>query len=71
MHKNQPLVSICIPIFNGSQYLNDALESVQLQTYSNCEVIISDDNSKDNSIEIVQVFSQKCKYPVKVLINNP
>ena len=47
-----PLVSICIPIYNGSLYLNEALKSVESQSYPKCEVIISDDNSIDDSLEI-------------------
>ncbi|MCC3411328.1 MULTISPECIES: glycosyltransferase [unclassified Microcoleus] len=49
-----PLVSICIPTYNGEDYIAEALSSALLQTYSNIEIIISDDNSNDNTVQITQ-----------------
>ena len=46
MNKVFPLVSICIPTFNGSKYIASAIESALEQTYPNIEIIISDDNFK-------------------------
>lgn len=57
----KPLVSICIPSYNHAQYLPDCLESVLAQTYPNIEVIIVDDGSKDDSLEIARSYSDK--YP--------
>ena len=64
------LVSICIPTFNGEQYLWECLESINKQTYSDCEVIISDDGSTDNTLNLVNDYLSTSKYPVRV-INNP
>jgi len=50
---NNPLVSITIVTYNSSKYILDALESVKAQTYNNIELIVSDDCSTDNTIEIV------------------
>ena len=53
LHSNEsPLVSICIPIYNGDKYILQTVESVLAQTYSNFELIINDDISTDNSLNI-------------------
>ena len=49
---NCPLVSIHILTYNSSKYILDALESVKNQTYQNIELIISDDCSKDDTVNI-------------------
>jgi len=51
----KPLVSIIVPNYNHSSYLNERLESVFNQSYQNFEVIILDDYSKDSSLEISNV----------------
>lgn len=52
-----PNISICIPTYNGGQYLEETLTSVLNQNYNDYEVIIVDDQSSDNTIEIVKKFS--------------
>ncbi|MED9243728.1 glycosyltransferase family 2 protein, partial [Escherichia marmotae] len=47
-------VSIIMPSFNSEKTIQDAIESVRMQTYSNWELIISDDNSSDSTVEIVE-----------------
>lgn len=42
-----PLVSIVIPVFNGSNYLNEAIESALAQTYKNVEILVVNDGSND------------------------
>lgn len=42
-----PLVSIVIPVYNGADYLREALESALSQTYANCEIIVVNDGSTD------------------------
>ncbi len=54
MHK--PLVSICIPTFNGSEFIESTLDSVVGQTYENLEIIVHDDGSVDNTVEIVSSY---------------
>lgn len=44
---NQPLVSIVIPVYNGSNYLAEAIDSALAQTYPNCEVVVINDGSTD------------------------
>lgn len=50
------VVSIIIPSYNAEKYISAAILSVQNQTYSNWEMIIVDDNSKDKTVSIVQNF---------------
>ncbi len=54
-----PLVSVCIPLYNGGLYIRETIESVLAQTLSDWELIITDDCSTDNSREIVASFSDK------------
>jgi glycosyltransferase involved in cell wall biosynthesis len=49
-----PLVSVGIPVYNGSRSLGDALTSITTQTYKNLQIIISDDASTDASASICQ-----------------
>ncbi|MDE6548819.1 MAG: glycosyltransferase, partial [Muribaculaceae bacterium] len=53
MNRN-PLVSIPIITYNSASYILDGLESIKEQTYKNIEIIISDDCSTDQTIEICQ-----------------
>jgi glycosyltransferase involved in cell wall biosynthesis len=50
------LVTICIPVFNSSQHLKDAVLSALSQSYSNIQVVAIDDASTDNSYEILKEF---------------
>lgn len=49
-------VSICIPTYNGSKFVKKALESVLGQDYQKLEIIINDDNSSDDTLDIVKSF---------------
>ncbi|WP_052911382.1 glycosyltransferase family 2 protein [Riemerella anatipestifer] len=49
-----PEVSIITPCYNASKFLKETINSVLNQTFTNWEWIISDDNSKDNSVEIIK-----------------
>lgn len=52
-------VSVIIPNYNYAKYIGKAIESVLLQTYSNLEVIVVNNGSTDNSLEILKVFKDK------------
>ncbi len=54
--QNQPLVSVIIPNYNHARYLEQRLDSVFNQTYPNFEVIILDDCSTDNSLEVINRY---------------
>ncbi|WP_005031335.1 glycosyltransferase family 2 protein [Holophaga foetida] len=49
-----PLVSVCLPVFNGERFLEKAVDSVLRQTYPHFELLIFDDRSTDNSLTILQ-----------------
>lgn len=54
MEKNnsKPLVSVVVGVYNSSKYILETLESIKAQTYENIELIVTDDCSPDNTVEI-------------------
>ncbi|MFT7086869.1 MAG: glycosyltransferase involved in cell wall biosynthesis [Rickettsiales bacterium] len=57
-----PKISVCIASYNHAKYLKDTIQSVLNQSFQDFEIIISDDFSTDNSIEIIKNFkSSKIK----------
>lgn len=67
IHK-KPLVSVIMPIYNGSIYMSEAINSILNQTYKKFELIIINDNSTDSTLEILK--SYKKKYPKIRIINS-
>lgn len=57
--ERQPLISIIIPNYNHSMYLDQSIQSALNQTYANVEVIVNDNDSSDNSIEVVKKYIDK------------
>ena len=58
MTSNGELVQILIPCFNGQEYLEETLISIQNQTYANFDCLLVDDGSSDNSSSIFNRFVQ-------------
>ena len=52
------LVSIIMPSYNTANYIADSIKSIQAQTYTNWELIIVDDCSTDNSVEVIRSFDE-------------
>lgn len=50
----KPFLTVAMPVFNGQKYLKEAIESVLAQTYDNFELLIIDDGSTDQSVEIIK-----------------
>lgn len=53
-----PVVSVIMPVYNGAQWLSAAVESVLAQTLASLEVLIVDDASHDDTLEIAQRFAR-------------
>jgi len=54
-----PLVSVIIPMYNAARFITQTLESLLYQTMKDFEVIVVDDCSTDNSVEVVESFDEK------------
>jgi glycosyltransferase involved in cell wall biosynthesis len=67
-----PLVTIGIANYNYAEFVTQALESAANQTYVHCEIIIVDDCSKDNSVEVIQQWINNYKGNFRIsFIKNP
>ena len=55
----KPLISVVVPVYNVAKYLKKSIESIVNQTYTNLEIILVDDGSKDESGEICEDYSLK------------
>ena len=62
--QKEPFVSVLIANYNNSSYIQQCINSLNSQTYKNLEIIFFDDNSSDNSLEIIKKFSN-----VKIIEN--
>ncbi len=62
MIKENPLISIIIPVYNVEKYLRQCLDSVVNQSHHNFEVICINDGSTDGSFEILQEYEQKYNF---------
>lgn len=52
-------VSVIVPMFNAAEYIGECLESLLIQTFTDFEVIVVDDCSTDNSVEVVESYIPK------------
>lgn len=62
-----PKISIIIPVYNGANYMREAIDSAIAQTYKNVEIIVVNDGSNDNgeTDKIARSYGNKIKYIVK------
>ena len=62
--REAPLISIIIPVYNGSDYLGEAIESALAQTYSNIEIIVVNDGSNDDgkTDDVANSYGDKIRY---------
>jgi glycosyltransferase involved in cell wall biosynthesis len=54
MMTGNPTVTVLMPVFNGARHLAETLESLQRQTFSDFEILVVDDGSTDDSMQIVR-----------------
>ena len=59
-------ITVLMPVYNGAEYIREAIDSVLGQTFENFELLIIDDGSSDNSIDIIKSYSD----PRIILIKN-
>lgn len=53
----RPLVSVCIPVYNCQRHIREAVESVLSQSFQDLELVVCDDCSKDDTLSIVQSYT--------------
>tara|TARA_B100000787_G_scaffold150489_1_gene123062 strand:- start:284 stop:1039 length:756 start_codon:yes stop_codon:yes gene_type:complete len=63
------LISIITPCYNSNDFISETIDSVINQSYKNWELLIIDDCSTDNSVEIIQKYLEKDSR-IKLFINN-
>ncbi|SVE64889.1 uncharacterized protein METZ01_LOCUS517743, partial [marine metagenome] len=51
------MVTVLMPVYNGSKYLTDTIESILNQTFTDFEFLIIDDASKDNSVNKIKPYN--------------
>ena len=59
MSAKTPKVSVCIPTYNRPDFLRQAIESVLAQTFSDYELIISDNASEDSTTDLISSFKDR------------
>lgn len=57
--KNNPLITVIIPIYKVEAYLDECVQSILKQTYSNLEIILVDDGSPDRCGEMCEIYAEK------------
>ena len=57
--KNNPMISVIVPVYNVEPYIKKCIESILGQTYTNLELILVDDGSPDRSGEICEEYAKK------------
>ncbi len=57
---NNPLLSVIVPLYNKEKYLKETLDSLISQSFTDSEIIIINDGSSDNSLDIAQEYANKC-----------
>jgi glycosyltransferase involved in cell wall biosynthesis len=69
--ENNKIVSICIPTYNGGQFIREAMNSAISQTYRPLEIVVSDDNSQDETLSIIKTFFDQTEVPIRVFHHKP
>lgn len=66
-----PKVSVCMPVFNGSQYLRAGVESALPQTLSYIELVVVDDGLTDSSVSIAREYASQNPFRVVAVEGYP
>jgi glycosyltransferase involved in cell wall biosynthesis len=62
-------ISVALCTYNGARFLPQQLDSISQQTRLPDELIVCDDRSTDDSVEIIEAFARRADYPVRIEIN--
>lgn len=54
--KKYPEISVCMPVYNREDYINECIDSILHQSFQNFEIIIVDDGSTDNTCAIIKSY---------------
>src|SRR5262245_33463585 len=65
-----PKISIALCTYNGAKFLSSQLESYLVQTQMPDEVVVCDDRSNDQTVEILKAFAERAPFSVRVLVND-
>lgn len=65
-----PLFSVLIANYNNGRYLQEAIDSVLTQTYTNWEIVLVDDGSSDNSFEIYEKYKDDSRFRIFINAEN-
>lgn len=57
--ENIPTISVIVPVYNTEKYLNQCIDSILAQTFTDFELLLIDDGSTDNSAMICDEYAQK------------
>ncbi len=65
---SQPLITVAVPNYNNEEFIEECLESILLQKFTDFEILIVDDKSTDNSLKIISEYRSKYNN-IRVIIN--
>lgn len=63
---NNPRITVFIPVYNGAHFLADAIESILNQSFKDFELLVIDDGSTDNSVQIAESYTD---YRIRLIKN--
>lgn len=67
--KRLPGISVALATYNGEKYLREQLDSLLAQTLQPCELVVGDDGSTDQTLDILQKFKADAPFPVHITQN--
>ena len=59
MAMNEGLVSVVVPVYNAEKWIEDTILTIKSQTYENWELILVNDGSTDNSLEVIRKYENE------------
>ncbi|MCK0533329.1 glycoside hydrolase family 99-like domain-containing protein [Sphingobium agri] len=67
--EKRPTVSVIVPNYNYENYIRDRLQTIVDQDYTIYEIIVLDDKSTDNSVEVIREFLSGCNISARLVVN--